>query len=546
MKVRNSQYILALGSLMGAAWAQNTVQIFNPGALGWTDIEKTTDDNGKTTLSEPSPAMPTVQTSSEMAAAQEEIVEYKKKFSGIYDPNMYPYGPLHGDYKAPGADDAVSDVVQLPSKFPFFGGKWTKKLRASTNGLIVLGDAQIFESDPELLPSAKIDVPFVAGFWNDIWSKKHGKIYWRLELSNTTLLSEIRSDIINGFPEFEYMGEIKYAFILSFWAVSYFGAVKVSSKPWQGDANTFQMVLATSGKNSFLINNYQELKWSKAVGVDNMAVAGYDIDGVNYDITEGSLTNAVLDWNKKSTNSDMAGRHIYRLDDIPPPEAPTTLAPPTSDPSEPTDTTTGPLVFDTVVASNTWEANDNTLGGGIYKYRPSEDIGNGTCTVQFLNQVAWFHVFDAHIRADAAVTANVWKLVAANKEFEPSKADGSFTFAIQFERGFEFTEEDINVDCVQEDDFAFAVYSFPQNHLQTTARTNIRKKDNKWDPTVNYAVTFPEQVANFTLDDGNIIVQTSDNQNFVLNRIPDTIEEVWFQFEYINYFGSNEVGVFGT
>ena len=525
--------LIALSVLAGASKiAAQSAQMFvsNDNVL-WTDIgsgkDEDTGEAPEQVIAETSDL--TVYTAGENAEAQNEIDAYietqRKKHQGIYDPNMYPYGPLYGDYRAPGADDAVSDAIQLPSSFPFFNGQSTNVIRASTNGLIILDDRQIFENNPSELPNIAIDTPFVSGFWNDIWSKKQGKIYWRLEQTNTTLLGEMKQDIIKGFPEMAGINDLQYAFVLSFWKVTHFGARKSNGMP----QNTFQVCIATDGTYSFQINNYQEINWNIALGTDNKAVAGYDIDNTYYAMIQGSLGDGSLNWPKESTNSVTSGRHIFRLDDLPPPEPQTPVGP------------TG-----VVVADNIWPANDNTLGGGIFSFTPDTPIGNGTCTLEFPSPPAWFHIFDAHIRADSATSNLVWKIVAANPTFEPNPDTGAFTFALQFNRGFEFAAEDITLSCNEDDEYIYAVYSFPQNHLQTDGRSNLRKKDNIWDPAASYALSFASQVANFTLDDPRISVSTADNVNFVLTDVPPSLEEIWFQFSYVNYFGSNEVGVIGS
>jgi len=506
------------------------------GSLGFTEIggNKDTDTGEQSGPATAETSYPAIYSSAEDTDDQDDIdaslIPQRKKDQGIYDPNMYPYGPLHGDYRAPGADDAVSDAINLPSPFPFFNGQSTNVIRASTNGMVILDDRQIFENNPTELPSIEIDTPFVAGFWNDLWSKKHGKIYWRLEQTNTTLLDEMRNDIIDGYPELEGISNLRYAFVYSFWRVTHYGARKANGMK----SNTFQICITTDGTYSFLINNYQDIQWNQALGTANKAVGGFDIDNTYYTMMEGSLEDGNMDWADTSTNSNMPGRHIFRLDDMEPPTKPTIA--PTQDPNvEP----------GIVTADQIWPANDNTLGGGIFKYVPETPVGNGTCTIQFPSPVAWFHVFDAHIRADSAVTSMVWKICAANPTFEPNQADGSFTFALQFNRGFEFTEAEITMTCDTEDEFTYAVYSFPQNHLQQSGRSNLRRKDNVWDSTASYAVTFASPVGNFTVDDPRIQVATSDNMSFVLTEVPPTIEEIWFQFDYLNYFGSNEVGVVG-
>lgn len=527
-------YTALLAATTSQISAQSAGMFADNNQVQWTDVGEGKDGNTGAAPDNPTAESLdlTVYTATEDSNEQDDIDAYietqRKKNQGIYDPNMYPYGPLHGDYRAPGADDAVSDAISLPSAFPFFGGQQTNKIRASTNGMIILGDRQIFENNPSELPSVAIDTPFVAGFWNDIWSKKQGKIYWRLEQSNTTLLDEMKSDIITGFPEMAGMGDLKYAFIFSFWRVTHFGARKANGMK----QNTFQICITTDGKYSFQINNYQDIAWNVALGTENKAVAGFDIDNTYYTMIEGSLEDGSLDWPKRSTNSDTSGRHIFRLDDLDVPMPPT---PPPVNPGE----------KGVVIADNVWPSNDNTLGGGIFHYIPENPIGNGTCTIQFPSPPAWFHVFDGHIRADAAVTSMVWKVVAANPTFEPNQETGAFNFAVQFNRGFEFTADEITMTCDTDDEFVYAVYSFPQNHLQQDGRSNLRKRDNVWDPTASYALTFASPVANFTLDDPRITVSTADNMSFVLTDVPPSLEEVWFQFSYMNYFGSNEVGVVG-
>lgn len=539
------------GNLASNGLGSSNVFGQNGDIIGFTetgnDKDVDTGENSSTVV--PQSNISEVMTLFEKEADQKEIDAYqeeyistqKKKNTGIYDPNMYPYGPMHGDYRAPGSDDAVSDAINLPSPFPMFNGQSTNTIRASTNGMVILDDRQIFENNPTELPSIEIDTPFVAGFWNDIWSKKHGKIYWRLEQTNTTLLDEMRADIIDGFPELAGIGYLKYAFVYSFYKVTHYGARKSNGMKY----NTFQIIIATDGEYSFLINNYQDINWNIALGATNKAVGGFDIDNTYYTMMEGSLEDGSLDWQKTSTNSATPGRHIFRLDDMDPP---TPIIPDDGDNNDNDDNGNGDggLIPSGVVhADQIWPANDNTLGGGIFKYVPPSAVGNGTCTIQFPSAVAWFHVFDAHIRADAAVTSMVWKIVAANPTFEPNQADGSFTFAIQFNRGFEFTEAEITMTCDEEDEYTYAVYSFPQNHLQESGRSNLRKRDNQWDPAASYAITFASPVTNFVVDDPRIQVATTDNMSFILTEIPATIEEVWFSFEYINYFGSNEVGVIG-
>ena len=192
--------------LAGRSYAQFAAFMSDMSMVGWTESspDGSKDEiTGVQVQSLPSQVIiPDILTAAEESAEQAEIVEYRKKYEGIYDPNMYPYGPLHADTRVPNADDAVSDPISLPSSFPLFNGASTDTIRTTSNGLIILDDTTVTDAAPQDFSLNDIDANFVAGYWNDIWSKKHGRIYMRVEQTNTTMLDEIRNDIIAGFDEF--------------------------------------------------------------------------------------------------------------------------------------------------------------------------------------------------------------------------------------------------------------------------------------------------------------------------------------------------------
>lgn len=102
------------------------------------------------------------------------------------------------------------------------------------------------------------------------------------------------------------------------------------------------------------------------------------------------------------------------------------------------------------------------------------------------------------------------------------------------------------IDCDAGDEFKYGLYSFPQNNMQVDGRSNLRTKEGWFDPTAQYSISLGSPVANFTVDDVRIDVSTTDDQNFVLSAVPDSLQEVWFSFVYLDFFGSNEVGVIGS
>ena len=204
--------------------------------LGWTEVSPEGSKNETTgeviAQADPQSLYVSIQTQAEMDEEQAEIVEYRKKYDGINDPNMYPYGPLFQDTRIPNADDAMSDPIDLPAPLPLFDGASTSQIRASTNGLISLSAASMPEDVPAAMGVSGYDSDFVAGFWNDIWSKKHGRMYHRIEQANTTLLAEIRQDIEDGLPQFGpnpgdgVVGTLQYAYVHSYWRCTHYGAIK--------------------------------------------------------------------------------------------------------------------------------------------------------------------------------------------------------------------------------------------------------------------------------------------------------------------------------
>jgi len=482
----------------------------------------------------------------EAESDDQEIADERRKFKGE---NMYDFGPYKKDNKIPNIDDAISDPITLPTAIQFFD-KSTNVVRVSSNGMLILGDDQVLDNEPEVLPSDSIDAPFIAGLWNDHSTIKTGKIYWRIEEDRMDTLGDISADIKAAFPELTDFDGADWAFINSYFRVPAFGSTKQKGPGNGWTTNTFQITIATDGKYAFAINNYLHVDWDQAVGVTNKAVAGLDLNDGYFVMMDGSLEDGSR-FASTSTNSDVEGRHIFRLDNrvpptsTPPPEPQTTNEVTTNEVTGPEETTKTVYPVDTVISMNQWPSNNNTLGGGIFKYIPSTPIGNGTCTITVPNDVAYFHIFDAHVRSDTEFTSTVWHICAANPTFEPNGDDGSFNFLIMYERGQEFSEEDVDFNCDEDDTYEFAVYSFPQNHLRVDGRTNARVFGDKWNHEAEYAINFPSGVENFQLDDGRIEIsmQSAGNDTYVITHIPESIQEVWFQWDYINYFASNTVTI---
>ncbi len=110
-----------------------------------------------------------------------------------------------------------------------------------------------------------------------------------------------------------------------------------------------------------------------------------------------------------------------------------------------------------------WPSNDNCgednpggcLAGAIGRFEPEDAIGNGTCTVTFPTAPAYFHIFNAHIRADSASMPNRWSVCAANTNFEGTDP---FRYLVYFNEWDGYNASDVQWDCDSSSEYEYAIY----------------------------------------------------------------------------------------
>lgn len=93
---------VGLSALFAGSYAQQASVLTDLSQVKWTEIspEGTKDDSGNIiTQSDPQNLFVEIQTQAEMDTEQADIVEYRKKFDGIYDLNMYPYAQCGKTFK---------------------------------------------------------------------------------------------------------------------------------------------------------------------------------------------------------------------------------------------------------------------------------------------------------------------------------------------------------------------------------------------------------------------------------------------------------------
>ncbi|XP_070620087.1 sushi, nidogen and EGF-like domain-containing protein 1 [Erythrolamprus reginae] len=225
---------------------------------------------------------------------------------------LYPYGETQGDSENPVDDDGNSPEISIENPFSFYGNPYDS-LFVNNNGVVSFGRS-VSEYTPNAFPLEN-GIPFVAPFWADVDNRVSGKIFSR-QTKDSALLSRFAADLSRYHNDFSFTPV--WMFIATWDKVGFYGSA--SDK-----ANTFQAVLATDGKISFIMLNYADIQWTTGTGNDGdiytglggtPAQAGFDSgDKVNYYNIPGSRTPEILNI-KETTNVGEPGRWLFQVDKL--------------------------------------------------------------------------------------------------------------------------------------------------------------------------------------------------------------------------------------
>ena len=232
------------------------------------------------------------------------------------DSIFYPFGVQNGDNLVPKVDDGFVGPISISTSFPFFE-KSPSELFVNTNGLIsFFQSVTAYVPNPFPLP----DTVCVAPFWSDIDNRVGGDIFYQ-EITNPALLNRISVDIRQAFSTF-FNFRTTWAFIATWHEVAEYG----TQNPMVN--NTFQVILATNGKHSFTIFNYQELMWPVLGYIDTttiytnmndyfhqrLAQAGFNAgDSKTFFVLPGSFSSKITELPNLS-NVNVPGKWIFRVD----------------------------------------------------------------------------------------------------------------------------------------------------------------------------------------------------------------------------------------
>ncbi|XP_078360269.1 sushi domain-containing protein 2-like isoform X2 [Oculina patagonica] len=228
-------------------------------------------------------------------------------------PNFYPFGQSEGDQVLPPNDDGSSGTMPISIPFPFFD-QYHNSLFVNNNGVISFL-VEVSQYTPDTFPLGG-NRRLVAPFWADVDTGNGGDVFYR-ETTDPNLLQQATDDVKAAYVD-QRKFKATWLLIATWYEVAFYGA----SGGYTNRRNTFQAVLITNGRHSFVIFNYNKITWTTgtASGGDDAglggspAQAGFNAgDGIRYFNIPGSATDQVIDIPKKS-NVGKPGRWMFRID----------------------------------------------------------------------------------------------------------------------------------------------------------------------------------------------------------------------------------------
>ncbi|XP_060678204.1 sushi, nidogen and EGF-like domain-containing protein 1 [Hemiscyllium ocellatum] len=227
-----------------------------------------------------------------------------------FDDLFYPFGTAVGDVANPKVDDGGSPEISISINFPFFETSY-RSLYVNNNGVVSF-QAAVSQYTPNPFPLEN-GKAFITPFWGDVDNRNGGEIYYR-QSTEPSLLQRATADINRYAPSGAFQAQ--WVFVATWDRVAFYGSR--TSK-----VNSFQAVLITNGRQSFIILNYGNIEWTTgtASGGDadtglggTEAQAGFNSGGsTHYFSIPGSQTPDIVNI-ESTSNVQVPGRWVFRTD----------------------------------------------------------------------------------------------------------------------------------------------------------------------------------------------------------------------------------------
>ncbi|ESO98711.1 hypothetical protein LOTGIDRAFT_113882 [Lottia gigantea] len=228
--------------------------------------------------------------------------------------DLYNFNSTFGDSLTAALDDGGSGQINITVSFPFFNKKHDK-LYVNNNGVIsFLKELKVYRPDDFPLQDA---TPIIAPFWADVDVTEGGQVWYREE-TNPQTLNIATKEVQRYYPKARKF-KATWMFVATWDRVCFYGA----SGAGENKTNTFQAVLITNGKESFVIFNYQRIDWTTGSnsGGDtttglggNPAQAGFNAgDKKTYYEIDGARKDTVINLTLTS-NVNIPGKWFFKVD----------------------------------------------------------------------------------------------------------------------------------------------------------------------------------------------------------------------------------------
>ena len=152
----------------------------------------------------------------------------------------------------------------------------------NTNGVLSFGRSHTSTSsggvDFNLIVSSP---PIIAPFWDDINIVRGGAIYYRQD-NTSSIAEQVQQNIYTQFPDVGF-------FYPSLVFVATWDRVEPFSSAFRGLVNTFQVVIASDGRRTFVRFSYEDIQW----GGSNTLIGVSAGDRANFITHPASLNSSV-------------------------------------------------------------------------------------------------------------------------------------------------------------------------------------------------------------------------------------------------------------
>ncbi|XP_072530588.1 alpha-tectorin-like [Salminus brasiliensis] len=208
---------------------------------------------------------------------------------------FYLFGVRAGDIVNGKIDDGGSPVISLLQSFTFFG-KTYSQVFVNNNGHLTFDQAWNSFTPYQFPANGGRDL--IAAFWTDIDNRGNGVISYQ-QYTSGSVLSQATQDINQYFPQLHF--NATWVFVATWDKVAYF--------PYSGTETSFQAVLISDGRLSFILMNYGQI-----APTSRSVQAGYDTDDSSYYFSIPGSFQYNYNVFTYSSNVNVTGRWAFRVD----------------------------------------------------------------------------------------------------------------------------------------------------------------------------------------------------------------------------------------